>query len=122
MEREAAHSSMPESSPSCTLATSAHIPKSNSPGRSRGCINYREKALALALLATALLSGFLLPGPLALLAGLLLATLLLAGSALLAALVLLTGLVLAALLAAALATLIGIVHDHSCCEVAPDQE
>jgi hypothetical protein len=121
MEREAAHSSMPESSPSCTLATSAHIPKSNSPGRSRGCINYREKALALALLATALLSGFLF-GPLALLAGLLLATLLLAGSALLAALVLLTGLVLAALLAAALATLIGIVHDHSCCEVAPDQE
>jgi hypothetical protein len=92
----------------------APIPKSNSPGRGRGCINYREKALALALLATALLSGFLLPGLLALLAGLLLAALLLAGL-LLAALLLLTRLVLAALLA----TLIGIVHDHSCVRLLP---
>ena len=68
------------------------------------------------MLAAALLPRLLLTGLLALLAGLLLAALLLAGL-LLAALLLTT--VLAALLRAALATLIGIVHDRSCGDIAP---
>jgi len=68
------------------------------------------------VLAAALLPRLLLTGLLALLAGLLLAALLLAGL-LLAALLLTT--VLAALLRAALATLIGIVHDRSCGDIAP---
>jgi len=77
------------------------------------------------VLAAALLPRLLLTGLLALLAGLLLAALLLAGlllAALLLTTVLLAALlttVLAALLRAALATLIGIVHDRSCGDIAP---
>jgi hypothetical protein len=71
------------------------------------------------VLAAALLARLLLTGLLALLAGLLLAALLLLAGLLLAAL-LLTAL-LTALLSAALPTLIGIVHDRSCSEVAPQR-
>jgi len=73
------------------------------------------------VLAAALLPRLLLTGLLALLAGLLLAALLLARF-LLAALLLtrmLLAAVLPALLRAALATLIGIVHDRSCGDIAP---
>jgi len=80
------------------------------------------------VLAAALLPRLLLTGLLALLAGLLLAALLLAGlllaallltGLLLATLLLLAAVLLAALLSAALPTLIGIVHDRSCGDIAP---
>jgi len=69
------------------------------------------------VLAAALLPRLLLTRLLTLLAGLLLAALLLTGL-LLATLLLLAAVLLAALLSAALPTLIGIVHDRSCSEVA----
>jgi hypothetical protein len=76
------------------------------------------------VLAAALLPRLLLTGLLALLAGLLLAALLLTAMLLAAALLaaLLTAVLatlLTTLLRAALPTLIGIVHDRSCNEIAP---